>query len=32
MSFSALLLAAGYAKTDVAMPWLGNKRLTFTLG
>jgi hypothetical protein len=27
-----LLLAAGYGKTDVAIPWLGNKRLTFTLG
>ena len=27
-----LLLAAGYGKTDVAIPWLGNKRLAFTLG
>ncbi len=27
-----LLLAAGFASTDVAIPWLGNKRLAFTLG
>jgi len=27
-----LLLAAGYGKTDTAIPWLGNKRLAFTLG
>ena len=27
-----LLTAAGFAKTDVPIPWLGNKRLTFTLG
>jgi len=27
-----LLLAAGFGKTDLAIPWLGNKRLSFTLG
>ena len=27
-----LLAAAGFATTDVAIPWLANKRLTFTLG
>ena len=27
-----LLLAAGFDKTDVRIPWLGNKRLRFTFG
>ncbi len=27
-----LLTAAGFANTDVPIPWLANKRLTFTLG
>jgi hypothetical protein len=27
-----LLTAAGFATTDQAIPWLGNKRLAFTLG
>jgi hypothetical protein len=27
-----LLVAADFAKTDVPIPWLGNKRLAFTLG
>ena len=27
-----LLLAAGFANTDLPIPWLANKRLTFTLG
>jgi len=27
-----LLLAAGFDKTGLAIPWLANKRLTFTLG
>jgi hypothetical protein len=27
-----LLLAAGFAQTDVAIPWLGNKRLRIDLG
>jgi transposase-like protein len=27
-----LLVAAGFANTDVPVPWLGNKRLAFTLG
>ena len=27
-----LLAAAGFASTDAAIPWLGNKRLGFTFG
>jgi len=27
-----LLLAADFAKTDVAIPWLGNERLHFAFG
>jgi hypothetical protein len=27
-----LLLAAGFDKTDVAIPWLGRKHLRFILG
>ncbi len=27
-----LLLAAGFDKTDVAVPWLGNKRLRLIFG
>ena len=27
-----LLIAAGFDKTDIRIPWLGNKRLQFLFG